>query len=279
MVLNSVGIVGLGLMGGSLGLSLRHFLPDTKFIGYDHNEAHIKDAIVLKLVDKVTTDINDIFECELVILAIPVDGIINILKNIKSIRQNCTIIDLGSTKKQICENIPKHIRENFVATHPMTGTEKSGPNAAFDGLYKNKTVVLCDVEQSGKAQLELVEQVYKKLGMNIIYMDSASHDKHSAFISHMPHAISYALANSVMKQEDPKSIVALAGGGFRDMSRIAKSSPEMWESIFKQNKTNVLESIGYFIKELNIFKELLENEDYDGLKMWMSDANKLHDIL
>lgn len=279
MVLKSVGIVGLGLMGGSLGLSLRHFLPGTKFIGYDHNKAHIKDAKDLKLVDKVVTNLNDIFECELVILAIPVDGIIDILKNVKSIRQNCTIIDLGSTKKQICDNIPYKIRANFVATHPMTGTEKSGPSAAFDGLYKNKTVVLCDVEQSGKAQLELVEQIYKTLGMNIIYMDSSAHDKHAAFISHMPHAISYALANSVMKQEDPKSIVALAGGGFRDMSRIAKSSPVMWESIFKQNKTNVLESIRYFIKEVEIFEELLENEDYNGLRAWMSDANKLHDIL
>ncbi len=279
MVLKSVGIVGLGLMGGSLGLSLRHFLPKAKFIGYDHNKTHTKDAISLKLVDRITTNLDDIFECELIILAIPVDGIIDILKNIKSIGQNCTIIDLGSTKKQICESIPENIRKNFVATHPMTGTEKHGPTAAFDGLYKNKTVVLCDVEQSGKIQLELVEQIYKNLEMNIIYMDSNSHDKHAAFISHMPHAISYALANSVMKQEDPKSIIALAGGGFRDMSRIAKSSPVMWESIFKQNKTNVLESIKYFIKELEIFEELLENEDYDGLRVWMSDANKIHDIL
>ncbi|KIM03678.1 MAG: prephenate dehydrogenase [Sulfurovum sp. AS07-7] len=279
MVLKSVGIVGLGLMGGSLGLSLRHFLPKAKFIGYDHNETHTKDAISLKLVDKITTNLDDIFECELIILAIPVDGIINIFKNLKSIDPNCTIMDLGSTKKQICENIPENIRKNFVATHPMTGTEKHGPTAAFDGLYKNKTVVLCDVEQSGKIQLELVEQIYKNLEMNIIYMDSNSHDKHAAFISHMPHVISFALANSVMKQEDPKSIIALAGGGFRDMSRIAKSSPAMWESIFKQNKTNVLKSIKYFKKELEIFENLLENEDYDGLRAWMSDANKLHDIL
>lgn len=279
MILNSVGIVGLGLMGGSLGLSLKHLLPNTKLIGFDHNETHIKDAIKLKLVDSITTNLEDIFNCELIVLAIPVDGIIEILKNLKSIPKNSTIIDLGSTKKQICDNIPLDIRENFVATHPMTGTEKNGPSAAFDGLYTNKTVVLCDVEKSGKKQLQLVEQLYKKLKMSIIYMDSISHDEHAAFISHMPHAISFALANSVMKQKDPKSIVALAGGGFRDMSRIAKSSPAMWESIFKQNKKNVLDSVDYFKKELETFEQLLENEDFDELRGWMANANKLHDIL
>lgn len=279
MILNSVGIVGLGLMGGSLGLSLKHLLPNTKLIGFDHNETHIKDAVKLKLVDNITTNLEDIFNCELIVLAIPVDGIIEILKNLKSIPKNSTIIDLGSTKKQICDNIPLDIRENFVATHPMTGTEKNGPSAAFDGLYTNKTVVLCDVEKSGKKQLQLVEQLYKKLKMSIIYMDSISHDEHAAFISHMPHAISFALANSVMKQKDPKSIVALAGGGFRDMSRIAKSSPAMWESIFKQNKKNVLDSVDYFKKELETFEQLLENEDFDELRGWMANANKLHDIL
>jgi len=279
MILNSVGIVGLGLMGGSLGLSLKHLLPNTKLIGFDHNETHIKDAIKLKLVDDIITNLEDIFNCELIVLAIPVDGIIEILKNLKSIPKNSTIIDLGSTKKQICDNIPLDIRENFVATHPMTGTEKNGPSAAFDGLYTNKTVVLCDVEKSGKKQLQLVEQLYKKLKMSIIYMDSISHDEHAAFISHMPHAISFALANSVMKQKDPKSIVALAGGGFRDMSRIAKSSPAMWESIFRQNKKNVLDSVDYFKKELETFEQLLENEDFDELRQWMANANKLHDIL
>lgn len=279
MILNSVGIVGLGLMGGSLGLSLKHLLPNTKLIGFDHNETHIKDAIKLKLVDDITTNLEDIFNCELIVLAIPVGGIIEILKNLKSIPKNSTIIDLGSTKKQICDNIPLDIRENFVATHPMTGTEKNGPNAAFDGLYTNKTVVLCDIEKSGKKQLQLVEQLYKKLKMSIIYMDSISHDEHAAFISHMPHAISFALANSVMKQKDPKSIVALAGGGFRDMSRIAKSSPAMWESIFRQNKKNVLDSVDYFKKELETFEQLLENEDFDELRQWMANANKLHDIL
>jgi prephenate dehydrogenase len=279
MVLKSVGIVGLGLMGGSLGLSLKQFLPNTKLIGFDHNAAHTKDAIDLKLVDGITTNLDDIFGCELVILAIPVDGIIDILQNIKSLPEKTTIIDLGSTKKQICESIPGNIRKNFVATHPMTGTEKHGPTAAFNGLYQNKTVVICDVEKSGKYQLELVENIYRNLKMNIIYMDSDSHDKHAAFISHMPHAISFALANSVMKQEDPKSIIALAGGGFRDMSRIAKSSPDMWESIFKQNKSNVLNSIKYFNRELEMFENLLKNDDFDGLKKWMSEANKLHDIL
>ncbi len=279
MHINSIGIIGLGLMGGSMALSLKQSLPSTKFIGYDHNTTHQEEAMELDIVDSLASDIDAILECDLIILAIPVDATTTFIREVNALTQDKTIMDLGSTKEEIVKNIPKSIRENFVATHPMTGTEKNGPTAAFDGLYKDKTVVLCDIEKSGKYQRDVVEYIYKLLKMHIIYMDSKDHDKHAAFISHMPHAISYALANSVMKQEDPKSIVALAGGGFKDMSRIAKSSPKMWEGVFEQNRDNVLKSVEYFKKELAIFEELLKIEKYDALQEWMEDANRLHNIL
>lgn len=279
MNIHSIGIVGLGLMGGSIGLSLKKIYPHISIIGYDHNLTHIKEAKDLHLIHKFAQNIEEIWQCDLAILAIPVDGIISIIKQIDHIPATTTIIDMGSTKKLICDSIPSAIRSNFVATHPMTGTEKNGPTAAINGLYSGKTVVLCDVEKSGAHQQEVVKNLYEALGMNIIYMDSTSHDQHAAFISHMPHAISYALANTVMRQEDPKSIVALAGGGFRDMSRIAKSSPAMWESIFRQNRTNVLDSIAHFKQELDAFEQMMLQENWDGIKKWMTEANSLHDIL
>jgi prephenate dehydrogenase len=279
MNIKSIGIIGLGLMGGSIGLSLKKLYPHINIIGYDHNLTHIHEAKNLHLVDKFAQNIEEIWQCDLVILAIPVDGIISIIGQINSIPALTTIIDMGSTKKLICDSIPDAIRQNFVATHPMTGTEKSGPTAAIDGLYTGKTVVLCDIEKSGAHQQEVVKKLFNALKMNIIYMDSTSHDQHAAFISHMPHVISYALANTVMRQEDPKSIIALAGGGFRDMSRIAKSSPDMWESIIRQNKINVLKSIVHFKQELDSFEEMMLQEDWDGIKDWMTQANSLHDIL
>lgn len=279
MDIKSIGIIGLGLMGGSISLSLRKLYPHINIIGYDHNLTHIQEAMDLNLVNRFAQNIDEIWQCDLAILAIPVDGIISLIGQINSIPKMTTVIDMGSTKKLICDSIPDAIRSNFVATHPMTGTEKSGPTAAIDGLYSNKTVVLCDIEKSGTHQLEIVKKLYKALEMNIIYMDSTSHDRHAAFISHMPHVISYALANTVMCQEDPKSIIALAGGGFRDMSRIAKSSPDMWESIIRQNKINVLDSIINFKQELDSFEKMLLKEDWEGIKKWMTRANSLHDIL
>ncbi len=161
----------------------------------------------------------------------------------------------------------------------MTGTEKFGPTAALEDLYTDKVVVLCDLEKSGVYQQNVAKKIFADIGMNIVCMDAKEHDRHAAFISHMPHAISYALANSVMAQEDSKSIIALAGGGFKDMSRIAKSSPNMWEDIFRQNKANVLEAIHSFQSELKKCQKMVENEEWETLNDWMREANTLHDIL
>ena len=273
-----VGIIGLGLMGGSLGLELKDFDFIDKVIGYDRNTKHQKEALELNIVDEIV-EIEEIKKCDVIFLAIPVEGIIKIVKNLTDIDKNSTIIDLGSTKEKIVESIPKEIRKNFVAAHPMTGTEKFGPKAAFKGLYKDKIVVLCNIEDSGKEQANIAKKIFTSLKMKIVYMDAKEHDRHAAFISHLPHAISYALANSVLKQEDPKSILILAAGGFRDMSRLAKSSPNMWRDIFKQNRENLLESIDVFKKELKYAQKLIEEKKWDELKDWMQKATTLHDIL
>lgn len=279
MAVTKVGFIGLGLMGGSLSIAMRNVSDSYYFIGLDHNTAHATQALKLGLVDKITHDIKDIIKCDIIFLSIPVDGIIAVLQKLINISSECTVIDLGSTKEKICQSIPQNIRTNFVAAHPMTGTEKFGPLAAVDNLYQDKVVVLCDLEKSGKYQQNIAKNIFHGIGMEIVCMDAKEHDRHAAFISHMPHALSYALANTVMKQEASNSIIALAGGGFKDMSRIAKSSPNMWEDIFRQNKTNVLEAIHSFQAELKKCEKMVENEEWSTLNDWMKEANTLHDIL
>jgi len=161
----------------------------------------------------------------------------------------------------------------------MTGTEKFGPTAAIDNLYKDKIMVVCDSQKSGKLQNDIANNIFHDIKAKVVFMDANEHDRHAAFISHMPHAVSFALANSVMKQEDSTNIIALAGGGFKSMSRIAKSSPNMWEDIFRQNRKNLLESIEVFNQEMLLCKKMIEDEDWNSLHKWMLEANSLHDIL
>jgi prephenate dehydrogenase len=275
----NIGIIGLGLMGGSLGLALKKLPNKYTVIGYDHNPTHTSDALRLKLVDKVCKDFEQIKRCDIIILTIPVDAIISTSKELLNVSDKCTIIDFGSSKEKISNAIPKEIRHNFVTAHPMTGTEKFGPSAAIEELYTEKTMVICDIEKSADYQKGIALSLFKDIKSKIVFMEAQEHDQHAAFISHMPHAVSYALAKSVMKQEDPKSILALAGGGFKSMSRIAKSSPDMWEDIFRQNKENLLESIKAFNLEMQLCQKLIEDENWDELHQWISQANKLHDIL
>ena len=278
-----VGIIGLGLMGGSFALALRKTFKEKgeklKIIGLDHNDQHCIEALELKIADKITDDINDLLNLDLIILTIPVNAILNILPELKEASKDTTIIDFGSTKEKIVNAIPKEIRANFVASHPMAGTEKFGPKAADRKLYRGKVVVICNKEQNDPKHLKLAKDIFRDIGMKIFYMDAKEHDIHAAYISHMPHAVSYALANSVMKQENPKAILALAGGGFKDMSRIAKSSPNMWLDIFKQNKENLLESIAHFKEEIELIEDYIKNDNWDSAKEWILKANDLHEIL
>ncbi len=279
MAIQKIGIIGLGLMGGSLSIALQETSKEFYFIGFDHNEVHCTQALALGLVDEVVYTLDDISKSDIIFLTIPVDGIIAISQKFKQLDAKCTIIDFGSTKEKISTSIPQEIRENFITAHPMTGTEKFGPSAAIADLYRDKVVVLCDMERSGIHQQKVAKKLFSDIHMKLVFMDAKEHDRHAAFISHMPHALSYSLANAVMKQEAAESIINLAGGGFKDMSRIAKSSPNMWEDIFRQNKTNLLEAINAFQSELKKCQKMVENEEWDTLNDWMQDANKLHDIL
>ncbi len=274
----NIAIVGLGLMGGSLALSLKKLDFVKSVVGSDHNKQHQRDAIQLELVEKII-EFEDVKKYDVIFLAIPVDGVISALNNLTDIDEHATIIDLGSTKEKIVTSVPSSIRKNFVASHPMTGTENFGPHAAVEELYTNKAVVLCDLEDSGELQQKVARKIFKALKMNKYFMKSHEHDRHAAFISHMPHAISYSIANTVMKQENKDNILALAAGGFRSMSRLAKSSPNMWEDIFRQNKKNLIEAIELFEEELTSLKQSINDEEWEAVNKTMEDGNKLHDIL
>ena len=278
-----VGIIGLGLMGGSFALALKKLYKkrDEKLeiVGIDHNDQHCIEALELKIADRITDDINDLLDLDLIILTIPVNAMLKVIPELINISKDTTIIDFGSTKELIIKAIPQEIRENFVAAHPMTGTEKFGPTAADKKLYRGKVVVLCDTEANSKRHLKLAKNIFRELGMKIFYMGAKEHDRHAAYISHMPHAVSFSLSNAVMGQQNPQSILAMAGGGFKDMSRIAKSSPNMWLDVFKQNKTNLLDAVDSINTELEKFKQLVEEENWDELREWILNANKLHDIL
>ncbi len=274
----NIAIVGLGLMGGSLALSLKKLDFIDEIVGCDHNEKHIKEALNLGLVNKIV-NFDDAKKYDVIFLAIPVNGVISALSNLTDIDKNVTIIDLGSTKELIVSKVPPSIRKNFVAAHPMTGTENFGPTAAVEKLYEDKVVVLCDLEDSGEYQRDTAKKIFKALKMKKYFMHSHEHDRHAAFISHMPHAISFSIANTVMKQENKHNILALAAGGFRSMSRLAKSSPYMWEDIFTQNKENLLEAIELFEHELSQFKQNIINDDFEEVNKSMQNGKKLHDIL
>jgi prephenate dehydrogenase len=275
----NIGIIGLGLMGGSLGLALKKFPNKYHIIGYDHNKIHREEALLLNLVDEISADFEVIKKCSVIILTIPVDAIIATIQTLKDVNSNSTIIDFGSSKSKISKSIPKEMRKLVVTAHPMTGTEKFGPTASIDNLYIDKVMVVCDSQKSGELQNDIANGIFRDIRAKVVFMGADEHDRHAAFISHMPHAVSFALANSVMKQENSTNIIALAGGGFRSMSRIAKSSPNMWEDIFRQNRENLLESIEVFNSEMMLCKKMIEDENWDGLHQWMLEANSLHDIL
>ena len=274
-----VGIIGLGLIGGSLGLALRDMKIISSVSGYDLNKQNEEDALKLGLIDKIISFEEMKRTCDMIFLAIPVEAIIKVLDDLKDIPKNTTIVDLGSTKSKILEECPKEIRENFVAAHPMAGTENSGPKAAFKSLLNGAVVVVCDDKNAHEKHIKRAVEILSHAGMKIIFMDAKSHDHHVGIISHLPHAISYSLVNATLKEEDKRNILLLAGGSFSGMARIAKSSPEMWVDIFKQNKNNLVSAIDSFKNELQICQDLIKGEKWDELKEWMNTARKLRDIL
>ena len=275
----NIGIIGLGLMGGSLAKAVKRYGISKKVYGFTNSEKNKKEIEELGLVDELV-DLETLKKVsDVIILSIPVDAIISMFPNFLDINEKTTIIDMGSTKEYIVKNIPPKIRKNFIAAHPMTGTEKNGPKAAIDNLYEGKTVVLCDLEDNANMHVNKAFKIFQEIGMRIVVMNSHEHDLNACYISHLPHLISFSLANTVMSHQNPKEIIALAAGGFKDMSRIAKSSPRMWGDIFKQNRENMLESIKSFEDQMNEAKKMIEEERYEDLENWMKKANSLHEIL
>jgi len=274
-------IIGLGLIGGSLARDLRKSKFVTEFIGIDANNENAKKAVELGLVDRVESLEKGIQDTDIIIIAIPVDKELELLPMIlDKIKDNTTVIDMGSTKRVIVDSVRNHPRrKNFVAAHPMSGTENSGPTAAIENLFREKITILCDQEDSGPQHLALAEKMFQNLGMDIAYMTADEQDHSTAFVSHLPHAAAYALANAVQAKEDRKIIFDLASGGFRSTVRLAKSSHTMWKPIFEQNKNYVVESLDVYIKHLQEFRDCMQNDDFERLKELIENANKIRGIL
>lgn len=252
-----------------------------EIIGVDTNPQHAEQALKLALTDRILSWEQGVEEGDIIILAIPVQHIVTQLPLLLDRVHKQVVMDVGSTKGPALKAIQEHpARQHFVATHPMAGTEFSGPQAAVGGLFKGKTTIICDVEQSSAAALETVEKLYQHLGMPVIYMDSREHDLHAAYVSHISHISSFALALTVLEQEkDRENIFIMAGGGFDSTVRLAKSSREMWSPIFAQNSENVMRVLDTYIKELQRFKDAIKHKDQQELDKLITEANKIKKIL
>jgi prephenate dehydrogenase len=274
-------VVGLGLIGGSMAIDLRKSRFATEIIGVDKRPEHAVEAERLGIVDSVTDFESGVKTADLVLLALPVDQIIELLPRVLDlISPSTTVADVGSAKRQIAESVVCHsLRGNYVATHPMAGTENSGPSAAIPRLFAGKLTIICDHEQSRPQHLALVEKMYQSLGMSTAYMSSDEQDHTTAFVSHLPHAAAFALANAVLAKEEGSIIFDLASGGFQSTVRLAKSSPEMWAPIFRQNRDYVVEAVTTYIHHLNAFKEALNNNDEAHLLQLIREANKIRTVL
>ena len=238
-----IAIVGVGLIGGSLAIQLHEKKLSSKLIGVDANDEHARQAVELELVDEVTSLDDAIEQSDVIVLAIPVDKLVELLPTIMDKIENQIVLDLGSTKSNAINAIKNHPkRGRYVATHPMWGTEYSGPTAAMRGAYENKAVIICNANESDADALAWVKYMYKKIGMHLLEMEAKAHDLHAAYISHISHITSFALANTVLeKEKEQQTIFELASAGFESTVRLAKSNPAMWVPIFMQNKENVLD--------------------------------------
>ena len=278
----TIGIVGLGLIGGSVALKLRAENYVEKIIGFDDNAKHQEMAEALGLIDEQVTLDELCKNSDLILIAIPVNHALVVLpKILNSVPESTAVVDFGSTKSKIAQLADSFKnRDQFVASHPIAGTENTGPIAAFPDLYKGKVNIICDPEKSSKEVLDRVEAMITALGMRIKYMDSNAHDRHIAYVSHMSHISSFILGQTVLEVEkDEDNIFDMAGSGFASTVRLAKSSPEMWAPIFTENAENVLRVLDHYIKNLNQFRSLIVDEKEEKLKEIMSETNKIRKVL
>jgi len=274
-------VIGLGLIGGSMAKDLRRTKFATEIIGVDNNAENARIALSAGIADRIETLEVAVKEADIVIVAIPVDMIVLLLPYILDhISASTTVTDVGSTKREIALAVKDHpLRGNFIPSHPMSGTENFGPLAAIEHLFDHKICIICDHQQCRPQHLALVEKMYQSLGMPIAYMTSDEQDHTTAFISHLPHATSFALANAVLAIEDRNIIFDLASGGFQSTVRLAKSSPDMWAPIFWQNRDYIFEALEVYIHHLEDFKESLKNNDHERLCELILNANKIRSVL
>ncbi len=279
--MNNFYVIGVGLIGGSFALDIKALYPNCTVYGIDNNEVHIQQALELGVIDKKAT-ITELTNAEMAVLAIPVDTTIKVLPEVlDNISDETIVFDAGSTKEDICLEVKNHPkRRNYLAAHPIAGTEFSGPKAAIKGLYKNKTNIICEVEDTAFKLQEKALNLFSDLGMRIRYMNPKAHDKHIAYVSHLSHISSFMLGKTVIeKEKNERDIFDMAGSGFESTVRLAKSSPAMWTPIFEQNKTNVIETLEEYISNLKHFKKLMEDEDFEAVYKEMEETNHIQHIL
>jgi prephenate dehydrogenase len=279
--MTNVCVIGIGLIGGSMVLDIKALYPEATIYGIDSNPKHLEEAIALGVVEK-EGNYEGLAKADFVIVAVPVDVAMAILpKVLDAIGDNTIVFEVGSTKAPICETVATHLkRKNFMATHPIAGTEFSGPSAAIKNLFQGKTNIICEIEKTSFKLQEKALALFAQLGMRIRYMDAQSHDKHIAYVSHLSHISSFMLGKTVIdKETEEQDIFDMAGSGFESTVRLAKSSPAMWTPIFKQNKDQVIKTLEEYIGNLSHFKTLLENNNFDAIYNEMASVNKIKEIL
>ena len=277
----TVTVIGTGLIGCSMANRLKETGFAQKIIGADISVRNIKTALELGWIDEAMAIDKAIPESQLIIIAIPVDATLQLLPGILDKLDKQVLMDVGSTKGLICQAVSenKH-RGRFVATHPMWGTEKDGPESVVKDAFKGRVAVICEKEKTDADALQMVETLYSKIGMQLVYMDADVHDVHAAYVSHISHIASYALSLTVLeKEKEEDAIFELASGGFESTVRLAKSNPAMWVPIFMQNKENVLDVLNEHISQLRKIKSCLEKENFVYLKKLIENANTIKRIL
>jgi prephenate dehydrogenase len=276
-----IGCIGLGLIGGSFALSMKRNFSDVQIFGMDKNSEHLQKALTLNIIDQVLEE-SEWCEMDVVILSIPVDHAPRLLQQIlDKIHPQALVMDMGSTKGQLCEAVAKNPkRHQFLAAHPIAGTEFSGPEAAFDSLFDYKTMILCEAEQTDASLLERAKNLIAPLHMTLKYMGAKAHDKHLAYVSHLSHISSFMLGKTVLDiEKNDRDIFDLAGSGFASTVRLAKSNPVTWTAIFKENQAEVQYALEEYIQNLKAFQKQLETQNYMGIHQQLAEVNDLKPIL